>query len=153
LVKISKSREMRASVDSVWEILSDTDNDQKYWTNIRDIKVLSRDGNTIEREAKVGPQAFSHESRQTMILDPKKSIKLMMTGDTMQGGRMITLVPVAKNGARVDVEWDFELKNVPGFVQDIVKNQLSKSTEKALSKIAEEAERSASSGSTGKPIT
>ena len=140
MVAIKKSRVISASVDRVWEIMSNTDEDQKYWGAIRDIKVLRKHGNTIERDANVGPSAFSQKSRQTLILDPKKSIRLTMTGGSMKGERTIVLVPTDENGTTVDVEWNLEVTNVPEFVQSIVKNQISKATEKALGKIAEEAE-------------
>jgi carbon monoxide dehydrogenase subunit G len=144
LIEIRKSRDIASSVDRVWEIISNTDEDQKYWTNIRDIAVLSRDGNTIEREALVGPKAFSKKSHQTIVLDPKRSIKITIGGDQIAGGRTMVLVPAGGTGTRVDVAWDIELKGVPGFVQSIVKTQISKATENALSKIAEEAEGIAS---------
>jgi hypothetical protein len=143
LIAIRKTRDIVSSIDRVWAIISNTDEDQKYWTNIRDIKVLSRDGDTIEREANVGPRAFSQTTLQTLVLDTKRSIKLTLKGESIIGGRMIALVP-SENGTRVDVVWEFELKDVPGFVQSIVKNQISKATDDALSKIAAEAERGTS---------
>jgi hypothetical protein len=141
MVKISKSKEMLSGVDGIWEIFSDTDSDAKYWGQIRDIKVLKSDGNTIEREATVGPKTFSHKSHQVLVFDPKKTIKLTMTGGPMDGERTITFVPVGKNSTRVDVEWDLKLKEVPGFVQTIVKGQIGKATDDALKKIKLEAER------------
>jgi|SRR5271169_479282 len=141
MVTIEKSCEILSSVDRVWELISDTDEDQEYWGAIRDIKVLKRDGNTIEREAVVGPRAFAQKSRQTLVLDPKKSIRMTMTGEGMTGERQVVLVPMGKNGTRVDVSWKLEVKNVPGFVQAIVKNQISKATEDALKKFKNEAER------------
>lgn len=144
MVSISKIREIYATLDTVWDIISDIDNDQKYWTNIRDIKILTNDGRTIEREVTAGPVGFSQKSRQTIVLDPKKSIKLTMISDQMTGERTITLVPVERNVTRVDVLWNIEVKNAPGFVQGIMKNQISSATEMALAKIAEEAEHQSS---------
>jgi hypothetical protein len=40
VVTIRKDSEMFANVDRIWEIISETDNDQKYWTAIRDIYPL-----------------------------------------------------------------------------------------------------------------
>jgi carbon monoxide dehydrogenase subunit G len=140
MVTIEKSCEMLASVDRVWELLSDTDKDEEYWGAIRDIKVLKREGNTIEREATVGPRAFAQKSRQILVLDPKKSIELTMTGEGMGGERRVTLVPNGENNTRVDVSWRLDVKNVPGFVQGIVKGQISKATEDALKKFKKEAE-------------
>lgn len=141
MVNISKSGEVHSTVDTVWKIICDTDRDEKYWSAIRDVKVLSRDGNTIVREADVGPRGFGHRSRQTLVLDPKKSITLRMEGGPMAGERTMVVVPMGKNDTRIDVAWNFELKDVPAFVQGLVKNQISKVTEKALEKIAVEAER------------
>jgi uncharacterized protein YndB with AHSA1/START domain len=141
MVTIEKSCEILSSVDRVWEIMSDTDQDQQYWGAIRDVKVIKKDGNTIEREAMVGPRAFAHKSRQTLVLDPKKSIELTMTGEALAGERKIVLVPMGKNSTRVDVLWKLEVKDVPGFVQNIVKGQISKATDEALKKIKIEAER------------
>jgi len=141
MVTIEKSCEMLASVDRVWELISDTDKDQENWGAIKDIKVLKRDGNTIEREAMVGPGAFARKSRQTLVLEPKRSIGMTMAGEGMGGERKIVLVPTGENRTRVDVSWSLEVKGVPGFVQNIVKSQISKATDTALKKIKKEAER------------
>ncbi|MGH9920487.1 MAG: type II toxin-antitoxin system RatA family toxin, partial [Nitrososphaerales archaeon] len=128
MTTIEKSCEMLASVDRVWALISDTDRDESYWGAIRDVKVLKKEGNTIEREAMVGPKAFSHKSHQIIVFDPKKTIELSMTGTTMDGGRTIRFVPTGPKSTRVDVVWDLKLKDVPGFVQTIVKGQISKAT-------------------------
>ncbi|HEV2389206.1 MAG TPA: SRPBCC family protein [Nitrososphaerales archaeon] len=140
MVTIEKSCEMLAGVDRVWDVISDTDKDQENWGAIKDIKVLRRDGNTIEREAMVGPGAFARKSKQTLVLEPKKSIGLTMAGDGMGGERKILLVPTGENSTRVDVSWNLEVKGVPGFVQNIVKSQISKATDDALKKIKKKAE-------------
>jgi uncharacterized protein YndB with AHSA1/START domain len=75
LIKITKNRETPASVDRVWDAISNLDNEKKYWTAIKEIRVLSMDGNTIVREATImrGPMGNAR-SLQTLVLDPKKSI-------------------------------------------------------------------------------
>ncbi len=139
-LKISKSREMLSGVDRVWELFADTDSDPKNWSQISDVRVLNSKGNTLEREATSGPKAFSRRSRQVLFFDPKKTIKLSISGGSMDGERTITLVPMGRNVTRVDVEWDLSLKDVPVFVQTTVTGQISKATESALEKIAEKAE-------------
>lgn len=141
MITIERSCEIISNVDRVWELVSDTDKDEAYWGAIKDIRVLKRDGNTIEREAVVGPRAFARKSRQILVLDPKKSISLTMAGESMSGERKLILVPMGKNSTRVDVTWKLEVKDVPGFVQGIVKGQISKATEDALKKFKKEAER------------
>ena len=147
MVAIDKSCEILSSVDRVWDLISDTDKDQDYWGAIRDVKVLKREGNAIEREATVGPRAFAQKSRQTIVLDPKKSIGLTINGDSMAGERRIVLTPTGENSTRVDVSWKLEVRDVPGFVQGIVRGQIAKATEDALKKFKTEAEGAASSES------
>ncbi len=143
MVKISRSKEMRTSVDKAWGLISDVDNDSKYWSQIRDIKVTSAEGNIVERDATVGPKTFSHKSHQVLVFDPKKTIKLTMTGGPMDGERTITFVPLGKNNTRIEVDWELKLKDVPGFVQTIVKGQIGKATDNALEKLAKELEAKA----------
>jgi carbon monoxide dehydrogenase subunit G len=140
MVVIAKSRSVRAGVDRVWQILVDWENERKYWTNERDIKVVRSDETTIEREATVGPRGFAQKTKQKIVLDPKKSIKLSLEGDQIAGERTIILVPTSRNETRVDVAWDLALDGVPGFVEGIVKNQIAKVTEEALKKVAAAAE-------------
>src|SRR5580704_16817626 len=104
MTKISKTKEMHAGLEQVWAIFADTDDDPQYWDALRDVKVTNNDGTTIVRDATVGPRAFSHRSHQIITLDPRRSIKLMMTGAPMDGERVITFVPMGKNSTRVDVE-------------------------------------------------
>ena len=141
MVVVVKSREMKASLDRVWEALVDWADEGKYWTNVRDVIVLKSEGLTVEREATVGPRGFSQKTRQTVVLQPKKSISLSFHGDGISGERTILVVPSADGVTKVDVAWSFELKDVPGFVEGIVKNQIAKVTEGALKKIAEASER------------
>ena len=138
-MNISKSREIGASVDSVWELLTDSAREQKYWTNIRNVKVLSERGNTIEREATVGPPGYAHRSHQKITLDEKKSISLLLKGEAMTGERTITLSEEGPK-TKVKVEWNLKMDGVPNFVNSIVKNQISSITSKALSRIAADAE-------------
>jgi carbon monoxide dehydrogenase subunit G len=144
--KISKTKEMHAGIERVWAIFADTNKDPEYWDALRDIKVVSNDGTTVVRDATVGPRAFSHKSHQVITLEPRKSIKLKMTGDPMAGERMITFVPMGRNSTRVDVEWDLNLQEVPGFVRALVEGQMSRATDKALDRIAEATEKAEREG-------
>jgi carbon monoxide dehydrogenase subunit G len=142
MVVITRSQSVGADVDRVWEILIDWENERKYWTNERDIKVIRSDAKTIEREATVGPRGFSQKTRQKIVLEPKKSITLSLEGDQIAGERTILLVPVSKSETRINVAWELSLDGVPGFVEGIVKNQITKVTEDALKKVAQAAETS-----------
>src|SRR2546426_2270051 len=146
MVVLAKNRVVRAGVDEVWDILTDSENERKYWTNVRDVKVLNSSGNITEREATVGPSGFRQKTKQTLVLKPKRSIKLSMSGETISGERVIMVSPLGGNETKVEVVWSLQLQGVPGFVDGIVSGQISKITEEALKKIAEAAEHAAAEG-------
>jgi carbon monoxide dehydrogenase subunit G len=134
---IAKSRDIHSNLDRVWEIVSDVDNDPKYYDGLNSVKNLSRDGNVIEREVVVG--YMKHEGRQTVVLTPKESVEVKMTKGPMIGTRVTALTPLADSRIRVEVTWNVEFR-VPSFVRSMVKREVEKGTERALSRIVKEAE-------------
>jgi hypothetical protein len=138
-------REVHASVGATWDVIADLRTEPKYWTNLRDIKVIKESAYAVEREATIGPSSFGQKTRQTIVFDPKRSIKLTITGASIEGERTLVLVPLGKNNTRVEATWDFALSKAPWFVQDMVRDQISVVTEEALAKIAEDAERAGGS--------
>lgn len=142
MIKIVKTRKVVSSIDRVWGVISSTKNEKKYWPVIENIRVRSRDGNTIEREATImrGPMGKT-KSSQTVILNPKRSIVLKMTKGPLIGTRKMILIPSGEDVTWVNVTWEFELEGIPEFAKSFVKNNISEVTESALIQIAKEAER------------
>jgi hypothetical protein len=147
IARVTKSMEMSSGIDRLWDLFSRVEEDERYWGAIKDAKILKREGNTIEREAYVGVR--NHKSRQRLVLDPNRSILLTLVGEGISGDRLITLVPIGKNRTRVDVTWNMEVLDVPGFVTALVERQLARVTEEALEKFRREAEATHSSIATG----
>ena len=144
LIEINRSQEVQAPIEAVWKLISDLDNEHKNWSLLRDVKTLSKTDNSVEREVKIrrGPMGEA-KSVQTLVVDStKKSTTLMMTKGPMLGTRSIVLTKLSKDRTKVDVNWKFEMKGVPGFAMGFVKDSISEVTEKALTQIAEEATRS-----------
>jgi ribosome-associated toxin RatA of RatAB toxin-antitoxin module len=133
----SKSREVKAGLDRLWEVVSDLDNEPKYYDGLNSVKTLSRVGNVIEREVVVG--YLKHEGRQTVTLDPRSSVEVRMTKGPMIGTRVTTLSPLSDSRTRIDVSWRIEFR-VPAFVRGMVRREVEKGTERALARIAKEAE-------------
>ena len=114
MVTIEKSCEMLASVDRVWELISDTDKDQEYWGAIRDIKVL-KEGRQYDRaRGDRRPARVRPKGKQTLVFDPKRSIELTMAGSRDGGERKIVLSRSGKDGTRVDVSWKSRSRTCPG---------------------------------------
>ncbi len=136
-----KSREIASSIDRIWDVISNLDIERKLWSVIKDVRVLRREGNTIEREATImrGPMG-NVKSLQTLVLDPKRSMILTMTKGPLIGTRKMVLHSSEGDRTRIDVIWEFELEGIPGFAQSFVKNTISEVTESALDQIAEKGE-------------
>jgi hypothetical protein len=62
----------------------------------------------------------------------------------MLGTRKIALSKIGDEQTKIDIDWKFEMKGVPGFALGFVKENIADSTEKALARIAEDAERRSS---------
>ena len=45
--------EINASVDKVWDVVSDIDNEPKFWKGTKEVKNISKDENTIKREVTI----------------------------------------------------------------------------------------------------
>lgn len=135
MISIRKSGVVNANINSVWKVLLDEEKESSYWKEIRNIVVKSRSGNTIEREAIVGPRLFGLKTHQVVTMFPKTRILLRFAGEQVTGQRDVELNQDGSE-TQINVSWELELKEVPDFVQGIVQNQISKVTEGAIEMIA-----------------
>lgn len=139
VVSIKRSRLINASVERVWEVVSDTDNDQEYWSGLKLVSNIRTSDTEIERRVTVG--FIGRDSTQVIKLDPKKSIKLNMKSGPLKGSREIKLIPSTnKKRTKIDVSWNFKFSAVPSFAKDFARAQLEQATEEALRKIGMVAE-------------
>lgn len=137
MVKITASREISAPLDQVWDIISNTDGEPRYWLGLNAVYNVSKKGNVIEREVTVSLRDL--KGRQTVALYPKKSIELVITEGPMVGKRIITLIPSSDNEkttTRVNVSWDVKMSdNIPLLFRGIVRERIAEATEEALDRI------------------
>ena len=142
VIKVSKTREFAASIDRIWNMISNLRNEKRYWPLIKDSKILKRTANTIEREATIlrGPLG-DVKSVQTLSMVPKKSITLRMIQGPLIGTRKIIIGSLGSNRTRVEIIWEFELQGIPRFAESFVKDRISRVTEDALSQMAKETEQ------------
>jgi ribosome-associated toxin RatA of RatAB toxin-antitoxin module len=139
LVTIAEVRELDASVDEVWEIVSDVDRDPEYWSGLTSIRNIRKEGNLIERDVVVG--FMGRRGTQRIELVPKDTIQLTMIDGPLRGSREIKLVPLGPKRTRVNVSWDIQFSAIPVFAQGFVRSRLEEGTREALDRIAKAAER------------
>ena len=138
MVQIQASIEIGASIDKVWSIVSDLDSEPKFWRGTKEVRNISKDGNTITREATI---AFKDSKcMQTVTIYPKEKIHVQFTKGVIEGSKTITLVPL-ENKTRLDVLWDMKLAGMMGMFTGMIKKHIQSGTEQALESIKQESQR------------
>ncbi len=138
MITINTSREISASLDRIWNIIADVDNEPKYWHGTKTVKNISRDNNRIEREVTI---AFKDSRcRQTVLLNPNKSVEIIITEGPIKGTKTVMLHPLDNRKTRIDVVWKIKLTGFLSIFSGMVKGHISKGTDEALVRIAEAVE-------------
>jgi len=136
-LRVEKEKIVNGSMEECWKVLTDFSRETEYWPNIRKIRVIRETGNSIEREAVVGPPAFGAKTRQTLTLDSPHTMLVKFEGDGLKGFRDIRLIEIESGRTKISVLWELEFGSIPGFVLNIIKSQIIKTTESALTRINE----------------
>ena len=142
LEEVKVSHEISAPVDQIWNIVSDVDNETKYWTTYKTIKNINKIDNIIEREVTVtaGPQ--NGKTHQFVTVNPEQMvIQTNITEGPVTGSRVLTLSPSSDiNATKIDVLWNIDMSGIPVIVKGLAKDNFMKTTEEALNRIAQTVE-------------
>ena len=138
MTRIESHIEIDAAGDDVWKVVSDIDNEPKFWKGTKEVRNISRSGNTVEREITI---AFRDQKcLQTVSLIPKERIEAVFTRGIIDGSKTITVSPKDKKTV-LSVAWDIKLTGMMGMFTGMVKKHVRQGTEQALQDIKEEIER------------
>ena len=138
MITINASREMSAPLDQIWNIIADVDNEPEYWRGTKTVKNIRKAGNKIEREVTI---AFKDSKcRQTVVLNPKKSVEIMITEGLIKGTKTVVLNPSNNHKTRIDVVWNIKLAGFLGVFAGMVKRHIATGTDEALARIAKAVE-------------
>lgn len=130
--------EINATPEKVWEIVSDIDNEPKFWKGTKEVKNLSKEGDTIKREITI---AFRDQKcLQEVRLEPKKRIEAKFTKGIINGEKIVSIIP---NGDKTILQtvWDIKLTGMMSMFTGMIKNHIKSGTEQAMQSIKEEIER------------
>ena len=138
VAKIEVSTKIKSTVDKVWDIISDIDNEPKYWKGTKEIRNISKDGNKINREIII---AFrDSKCLQEVTLYPKEKIEAVFTKGIIQGSKTINLKTL-EGEILLEAIWDVKLSGMMGMFTGMIKKHVKSGTEQALHAIKSEAER------------
>ena len=136
---IDTSIEIKAPIDKVWDIISDLDNEPKFWRGTKETKIISRDGNVIIREIII---AFrDSKCMQKITLEPKERIHAEFTEGIIKGSKTLNLKS-KDDGSLLEANWDVKMSGLAGMFTGMIKKHIRNGTEQAMEAIKQHAERS-----------
>ena len=137
MAEIKTSVIINSSQEKIWDVISDIDNEPKFWKGTKEVKNISKDGNHISREITI---AFRDQKcLQEVTIIPKESIKAVFTKGVIVGEKTLTL----KNmniSCELEAVWDVKLSGKMGMFTGIIKKHIKSGTEQALQEIKKEVE-------------
>ena len=147
LEEIKVSRDIYAPMEQVWNIISDIDNETKYWSTFKAIKninmnAINMTANTTEREVTLATGPFRETiTQQFVTVNPEKFVvETNITQGPVTGTRTLTLSPSSSNSnaTKIDVFWNIDMTGIPIFGRGFAKDGIMRTTEEALNNIAAE---------------
>jgi carbon monoxide dehydrogenase subunit G len=130
--------EINATVDKVWDVVSDIDNEPKFWKGTKEIRNISKEGNTVKREITI---AFRDQKcLQEVKIYPKEKIEARFTKGIIKGEKIISLIPKEEKTILCAL-WDIKLTGMMGVFTGMIKKHIKSGTEQAMQSIKEEIER------------
>jgi len=129
---------INAPLEKVWNLVSDLDNEPKFWKGTKEIRNISKEGNVVTREITI---AFKDSKcMQTVTLYPIEKIHAEFTKGIINGTKTINLKPEG-NSTHLEAVWNVKLSGMMGMFTGMVKKHIQNGTEQALQSIKQEAER------------
>ncbi len=130
--------EINASVDKVWDVVSDIDNEPKFWKGTKEVKNISKEENVIKREVTI---AFRDQKcLQEVKIYPKEKIEARFTKGIIDGEKIISLTPKDEKTI-LSTYWDIRLTGMMSMFTAMIKKHIKSGTEQAMQSIKEEIER------------
>ncbi|HEY5735305.1 MAG TPA: SRPBCC family protein [Nitrosopumilus sp.] len=130
--------EINASLDKVWGVLSDIDNEPKFWKGTKEVRNISKEENTVKREVTI---AFRDQKcLQEVKIYPKEKIETRFTKGIIEGEKIVSLL--AKDDKTIlSTHWNIKLTGMMGMFTGMIKKHIKNGTNQAMQAIKEEIER------------
>jgi len=137
MAEIETSIEINAPIEKVWDLVSDIDNEPKFWKGTKEVHNISKDGNSVQREVII---AFRDQKcQQKVTLYPKERIVVEFTKGIIDGSKTISLKSL-DNHTRLETKWNIRLTGLMGMFTGMVKKHIKDGTDLALQNIKNELE-------------
>lgn len=135
--KITVSVDLNVSIDKVWDIISDLDNEPKFWKGTKEIRNISSNENIVKREVTI---AFRDQKcMQEITILPKQKIEAKFTKGIIIGKKILNLKET-QAGCNLEVIWEIKLSGMMGMFTGMITKHIQSGTEQALQAIKQEVE-------------
>jgi ribosome-associated toxin RatA of RatAB toxin-antitoxin module len=135
--KITVSVDLNVSIDKVWEIISDLDNEPKFWKGTKEIRNISSNENIVKREVTI---AFRDQKCiQEVTIFPKQKIEAKFTKGIIIGKKILNLKET-QVGCNLEAIWEIKLSGMMGMFTGMITKHIQSGTEQALQAIKQEVE-------------
>ena len=135
--KITVSVDLNVSIDKVWEIISDLDNEPKFWKGTKEIRNISSNENIVKREVTI---AFRDQKcMQEVTILPKQKIEAKFTKGIIIGKKILNLKET-QIGCNLEAIWEIKLSGMMGMFTGMITKHIQSGTEQALQAIKQEVE-------------
>jgi carbon monoxide dehydrogenase subunit G len=130
--------EIDAPVEKVWDVVSDIDNEPKFWKGTKEVRNISKEENTVKREVTI---AFRDQKcLQEVKIYPKEKIEAKFTKGIIEGEKIVSLSSKDEKTI-LSTYWDIKLTGMMGMFTGMIKKHIKSGTEQAMQSIKEEIER------------
>ena len=137
MAEIKTSVIINSTQEKIWDVISDIDNEPKFWKGTKEVRNISKDENHISREITI---AFRDQKcLQDVTIVPKETIKAEFTEGVIVGEKILTLKKV-NDSCELEAIWDVKLSGMMGMFTGMIKKHIKSGTEQALQAIKKEVE-------------
>jgi len=137
MAEIKASVIINSSQEKIWDVISDIDNEPKFWKGTKEVRNISKDGNQISREITI---AFRDQKcLQDVTIIPKEMIKAVFTKGVIIGEKVVTLKQI-NDSCELEAVWNVKLSGMMGMFTGMIKKHIKSGTEQALLAIKKEVE-------------
>ena len=137
MAEIKISVIINSTQEKIWDVISNIDNEPKFWKGTKEIRNISKDENHISREITI---AFRDQKcLQDVTIIPKEMIRAVFTKGVIVGEKILTLKTV-NDSCELEAIWDVKLSGMMGMFTGMIKKHIKSGTEQALLEIKKEVE-------------